>query len=80
MSIMSIRFWHRTTNALTLVAFGSSETSMGNMSASGYEDAFDREHESLSKPGDDFMVCGGSLDKKSPCVCGQPIRRVRYSR
>ena len=42
-------------NTLTLVAFGSSETSMGNTSTSGHEKAFDLGSMNLSiKPGDDF--------------------------
>jgi putative endopeptidase len=40
---------------LTIVAFGSSETSMGNMNTSGSEKAFDPGSMNLSvKPGDDF--------------------------
>jgi len=42
-------------NALTLVAFGSSETLRSNMSTSEKEKAFDPESMNLSvKPGDDF--------------------------
>ena len=41
--------------ALNIVAFGSSETSMGNTTISGYEKAFDPGSMNLSvKPGDDF--------------------------
>ncbi len=41
--------------ALNLVAFGSSETSMGNKTISGYEKAFDPGGMNfLVKPGDDF--------------------------
>ena len=44
--------------ALNLVAFGSSETSMGNKTISGYERAFDPRSMNLSvKPGDDFYEC-----------------------
>jgi|WetSurSiteA1Bulk_404760.scaffolds.fasta_scaffold07843_1 putative endopeptidase len=42
---------------LTAVAFGSSEVSIGNVSVSGYEKAFDPGNMNLSvKPGDDFYV------------------------
>jgi putative endopeptidase len=44
--------------ALNLVAFGSSETSMGNTIISGYDKVFDPGSMNLSvKPGDDFYEC-----------------------
>ena len=63
-------------NALTLVAFGSSETSMGNMSASGYEKAFDPGSMNLSvKPGDDFYeYAEGAWIKSHPV----PADKSRY--
>ena len=63
-------------NALTLVAFGSSETSMGNMSASGYEEAFDPGSMNLSaKPGDDFYeYAEGAWIKSHPV----PADKSRY--
>ena len=54
--------------ALNLVAFGSSETSMGNTTISGYEKAFDPWSMNLSvKPGDDFYeYVNGSWIKSHP--------------
>ena len=53
--ICLLAFFITLINALTLVAYGSSETSMGNMSTSGDEKAFDPGSMNLSvKPGDDF--------------------------
>jgi putative endopeptidase len=44
--------------ALNLVAFGSSETSMGNTIISGYDKVFDPGSMNLSvKLGDDFYEC-----------------------
>ncbi len=63
-------------NALTLVAFGSSETSMGNTSTSGYEKAFDPGSMNLSvKPGDDFYeYAEGAWIKSHPV----PADKSRY--
>jgi putative endopeptidase len=64
-------------NALTIVAFGSSETSMGNTSTSGYEKGFDPESMNLSvKPGDDFYEYADGAWIKSHSV---PADKVRYS-
>ena len=54
--------------ALNLVAFGSSETSMGNTTISGYEKAFDPWSMNLSvKPGDDFYeYVNGAWIKSHP--------------
>src|SRR5208337_3955907 len=54
--------------ALNLVAFGFSETSMGNTTISGYEKAFDPGSMNLSvKPGDDFYeYVNGAWIKSHP--------------
>ena len=63
-------------NALTLVAFGSSETSMGNMSTSGHEMVIDPGSMNLSvKPGDDFYeYAQGAWIKSHPV----PADKSRY--
>ena len=63
-------------NALTLVASGSSETSMVNTSTSGNEKAFDPKSMNLSvKPGDDFYeYVDGSWIKSHPV----PADKSRY--
>ncbi len=63
-------------NALTLVAFGSSETSRSNMSTSEKEKAFDPESMNLSvKPGDDFYeYAEGAWIKSHPV----PPDKSRY--
>ena len=63
-------------NALTLVAFGSSETSIGNTSTSGHEKAFDSGSMNLSvKPGDDFYeYAEGTWIKNHPV----PANKYRY--
>jgi putative endopeptidase len=63
-------------NALTLVAYGSSETSIGNMSTSGHEKAFDPGSMNLSvKPGDDFYeYAEGNWIKSHPV----PADKSRY--
>ena len=55
-------------NALTFVAFGSSETSIGNVSTSGYEKTIDPGNMNLSvKPGDDFYeYANGGWIKSHP--------------
>jgi putative endopeptidase len=55
-------------NALTLVAFGSSEALMGNMSTSEYDKGFDPGSMNLSvKPGDDFYeYANGAWIKSHP--------------
>ena len=61
-------------NALTIAAFGSSETSMGNMSTSGYEKAIDPGSMNLSvKPGDDFYeYAQGGWIKSHPVPADKP--------
>jgi putative endopeptidase len=62
--------------ALNLVAFGSSETSMGNKTISGYERAFDPRSMNLSvKPGDDFYAYANGAWIKSHPV---PADKSRY--
>jgi len=63
-------------NALTLVAFASSESSTGITSTSGYEKAFDPESMNLSvKPGEDFYeYAEGSWIKSHPV----PADKSRY--
>lgn len=63
-------------NALTLVASGSSETSMVNTNTSGNEKAFDPKSMNLSvKPGDDFYeYVDGSWIKSHPV----PADKSRY--
>lgn len=63
-------------NALTIVAFGSSETSRSNMSTSEKEKAFDPESMNLSvKPGDDFYeYAEGDWIKSHPV----PPDKTRY--
>jgi putative endopeptidase len=62
--------------ALNLVAFGSSETSMGNTTISGYEKAFDPGSITPSvKPGDDFYeYVNGAWTKNHPV----PADKSRY--
>ncbi len=64
-------------NALTFVAFGSSEISMNNTSISGCEKGFDPGSMNLSvKPGDDFYeYADGSWIKSHPV----PADKSRYS-
>ncbi len=61
---------------LSLVAFSSSETSMGNKTISGYEKAFDPGSMNLSvKPGDDFYeYVNGAWIKSHPV----PVDKSRY--
>jgi putative endopeptidase len=63
-------------SALTIVAFGSSETSMGNTNTSGSEKAFDPGSMNLSvKPGDDFYeYAEGTWIKSHPV----PADKSRY--
>jgi len=63
-------------NALTIVAFGSSESSIGNTSTSGHEKAFDPKSMNLSiKPGDDFYeYAEGAWIKSHPV----PADKSRY--
>jgi putative endopeptidase len=63
-------------NALTIVAFGSSEISRSNMSTSEKEKAFDPESMNLSvKPGDDFYeYAEGDWIKSHPV----PLDKSRY--
>ena len=62
--------------ALNLVAFGFSETSMGNTTISGYEKAFDPGGMNLSvKPGDDFYEYVNGAWIKSHTV---PVDKSRY--
>ncbi|WP_292374566.1 M13 family metallopeptidase [Methanosarcina sp. UBA411] len=63
-------------NALTFVAFGSSETSMGDTIISEHEKAFDPESMNLSiKPGDDFYEYSeGTWIKNHPV----PAEKSRY--
>jgi putative endopeptidase len=63
-------------NALTIVAFGSSETLMDNTSTSGYEKAFEPGSMNLSvKPGDDFYeYAEGDWIKSHPV----PSDKSRY--
>ncbi len=63
-------------NTLTLVAFGSPETSMCNTSTSGNEKAFDPGSMNLSvKPGDDFYeYAEGAWIKSHPV----PADKSRY--
>lgn len=63
-------------NALTVVAFGSSETSMGDTIISEHEKAFDPESMNLSvKPGDDFYeYAEGAWIKNHPV----PAEKSRY--
>ena len=62
--------------ALNIVAFGSSETSMGNTTIAGYEKAFDPGLMNLSvKPGDDFYeYVNGAWIKSHPV----PADKSRY--
>ncbi len=62
--------------SLSLLAFGSSETSMGNATISGYEKAFDPGGMNLSvKPGDDFYeYVNGAWIKNHPV----PVDKSRY--
>ena len=62
--------------ALSLLAFGSSETSMGNKTISGYEKALDPGSMNLSvKPGDDFYeYVNGAWIKSHPV----PADKSRY--
>jgi putative endopeptidase len=62
--------------ALSLLAFGSPETSMGNTTTSGYEKAFDPGNMNLSvKPGDDFYeYVNGAWIKSHPV----PADKSRY--
>ena len=62
--------------ALNIVAFGSSETSMGNKTIAGYEKVFDPGSMNLSvKPGDDFYeYVNGAWIKSHPV----PADKSRY--
>src|SRR5208283_5793842 len=62
--------------SLSLLAFGSSETSMVNATISGYEKAFDPGGMNLSvKPGDDFYeYVNGAWIKNHPV----PVDKSRY--
>jgi putative endopeptidase len=63
-------------NSLTIIAFGSSETSLCNRNTSGHEKAFDPESMNLSlKPGDDFFeYVEGAWIKRHPV----PADKFRY--
>ncbi len=66
--ICQLAFFITLINALTLVAYGSSETLMGNASTSGYEKGFDPGSMNLSvNPGDDFYeYADGAWIKSHP--------------
>jgi putative endopeptidase len=75
--ICLLTFFITLINALTLVAYGYSETSMGNMSTSGDEKGFDPGSMNLSvNPGDDFYeYADGAWIKSHPV----PADKSRYS-
>ena len=80
--ICLLAFFITLINALTLVAYSSSETSMGNMSTLGYEQAFDEKtfdpgRMNLSvNPGDDFYeYADGAWIKNHPV----PADKSSYS-
>ena len=75
-SVCLFAFGIALTIALTVVAFGSSEASIGNTSTSGPEKAFDPGSMNLSvKPGDDFYVYVEGAWMKSHPV---PADKSRY--
>ena len=75
--IRLLTFFITLINALTLVAYGSSEISMGNMNTSGDEKGFDPGSMNLSvNPGDDFYeYADGAWIKSHPV----PADKSRYS-